>query len=263
MGGAYYKLYASGGEFLSRFKWVVGGEKIRDLVQQSQNPDLVSELMKSRNVRFLKSAVMSKDWPLANRPEILMAGRSNCGKSSIINAIYGKKLAHTSSMPGRTATLNFFDVENDYRLVDSPGYGYAKGMEVKKTGFPAVERLLKFREVLAGLILIMDIRRDWQREEKMLIQYLKHQEIPWALVLNKADKLNQKELSQRKKILTQDSKAEFLFCVSALKKTGLKELESHFFNKWVKPFEMPVLEEEVELEEAWDEGTELEEDVEE
>lgn len=199
--------------------------------------------MKTREVRFLKSAILSKDWPLANRPEVLMAGRSNCGKSSIINALYGKKIAHTSSTPGRTATLNFFDVENDYRLVDSPGYGYAKGKEVKKTGFPAVERILKFRECLAGLVLIMDIRRDWQEEEQMLIDYLETQKIPWALVLNKADKLNQKELAQRKKILAETSKAEHIFTVSAMKETGLKELEKHFFNEWVKHFKLVPVEE--------------------
>ncbi len=167
-----------------------------------------------------------------------MAGRSNCGKSSLINALYGKKLAHTSSTPGRTATLNFFDVDDDYRLVDSPGYGYAKGMEVKRTGFPAVEKILKFREVLVGLILIMDIRRDWQEEERLLIQYLDERQIPWVLVLNKADKLNQKELSQRKKILAESSQASVIFCISAMKKTGLKDLEKHFFNEWVKPFKL-------------------------
>src|SRR5262245_45414845 len=146
-------------------------------------------------VKFLKSGAQPKDYPFPYHPEVAVVGRSNAGKSSFINALTGQKIAKVSQTPGKTRLLNFFELGESLYLVDMPGYGFATGSRNEVASWKRmVETYLKERETLNGVFLIMDIRRDWQDEEAMLVEWLAHNEIPWILILNKADKLSRSQI---------------------------------------------------------------------
>jgi GTP-binding protein len=141
--------------------------------------------------RFEGAAAHPGGEPPAGPPEVAVAGRSNVGKSSLINAILGRRaLARTSSTPGRTRQLNFFLVNERFRLVDLPGYGFAVGSEEERRGWgPLVETYLRSRATLCGVVLIVDLRRGLEREEIELLAFLADVGRPAALVATKADKL--------------------------------------------------------------------------
>jgi len=145
-----------------------------------------------KSAEFVTSAVKPSQYPPAVMPEIAFAGRSNVGKSSLINTLVNRKrLVKTSTTPGRTQLINFFDVNQALIFVDLPGYGYARvPLPIKKTWGPMIETYLKGRENLKGVVLLMDIRRLPQQEEKTLMGWLSHYHIPQVLVLTKADKLS-------------------------------------------------------------------------
>lgn len=191
--------------------------------------------MMSSSFRFVKSAVFPEDYPISKKPEVAIAGRSNAGKSSLLNSMFGQKLAKVSSTPGKTRLLNFFDVSDKYSLVDMPGYGFAArgGAEIKQW-HKMVETYLLSRENLRGLLLVMDSRRDWTQDEELLKSLCADKDLPLAVILTKVDKLNRKEFEQSKKRLTEQSGVENLFFVSNLKNTGTKELEDFIFQTWVK-----------------------------
>ena len=151
------------------------------------------------SAEFVKSAVKSTHYPPADLPEIAFAGRSNVGKSSLINTLLNRKrLVKTSSTPGRTQLINFFNINQTFSFVDLPGYGYAKVPDaVKKTWGPMVETYLSTRKTLRGVVLILDIRRTPRTEEFSLIDWLHHYNIPMILTLTKADKLSKtKQIKQ-------------------------------------------------------------------
>ncbi|OQY07097.1 MAG: YihA family ribosome biogenesis GTP-binding protein [Desulfobacteraceae bacterium 4572_123] len=145
-----------------------------------------------KSAEFIKSAVKPSHYPLANLPEIAFAGRSNVGKSSLINTLVNRKrLVKTSSTPGRTQLINFFDINETFSFVDLPGYGYAKvPAHIRKNWGPMIETFLTTRKTLKGVTLIMDIRRTPRREEMDFIGWLDHLNIPKILVVTKADKLS-------------------------------------------------------------------------
>ncbi len=151
-----------------------------------------------RSAEFVTSAVKPAQYPPAALPEIAFAGRSNVGKSSLINTLVNRKrLVKTSGTPGRTQLINFFTVNGQYTFVDLPGYGYAKvPMAVRKNWGPMIETYLTARDALAGVVLIMDIRRVARSEEMDFMAWLQHYGIERILVLTKADKLSKSE--QRK-----------------------------------------------------------------
>lgn len=186
-------------------------------------------------VRYLLSAVDPKDYPKADRPEVAIAGRSNAGKSSLLNAMTGAKIAKVSQTPGKTRLLNFFDVGAVYRLVDMPGYGYASrsGDEIREWG-KMIEMYLGLRGNLFGVILVMDIRREWDEHEEMLRQFCRRINLPMALVLTKADKCNQSELKKNTERLLGDAQIETVFVTSTLNKTGIRDVETFIFNEWGK-----------------------------
>ena len=151
------------------------------------------------SAEFVKSAAQPAHYPPAELPEIAFAGRSNVGKSSLINRLVNRKhLVKTSSTPGRTQLLNFFRINGVISFVDLPGYGYAKvPLSVKKKWGPMIETYLSTRSTLRGVVLIMDIRRIPGPEERNLIDWLHHYGRACILVLTKTDKLSKSNQSDR------------------------------------------------------------------
>jgi GTP-binding protein len=159
--------------------------------------------MKVLSAEFVKSATKPSEYPPGNLPEVAIAGKSNVGKSSLINTLVNRKnLAKTSSQPGRTQTLNFFRVNGDLSLVDLPGYGFAKApLEVRKAWKPMVETYLQTREAIRLVILILDSRRGLSPDDSTLLDWLDYHSIRTLIVLTKADKLSQFERARQKKAL--------------------------------------------------------------
>ena len=155
--------------------------------------------MKIRDVQFVKSAVKPDQYPEDAVPEIAFAGRSNVGKSSMINTLIQRKdLVKTSSRPGCTQLINFFLINDDLSFVDLPGYGYAKvSKKIRAAWQPMVETYLSHRPNLLGLVLIIDIRRDPREEEHNLAQWLISNHMPFLVVLTKADKLSKTQQQKR------------------------------------------------------------------
>ena len=124
-------------------------------------------------------------------PEVAVAGRSNVGKSSLINALTGRRvLARTSATPGRTRQINFFLLNEAFGLVDLPGYGFAVGPEAERRAWgPLIEGYLRGRETLRGVLLVVDVRRGFETEEAELLAWLAEAGIPAAVVATKTDKL--------------------------------------------------------------------------
>ena len=152
-----------------------------------------------KSAEFIKSAVKPSQYPPADLPEIAFAGRSNVGKSSLINTLVNRKnLVKTSSTPGRTQLLNFFNVNDRLTFVDLPGYGYAKvPVSVRKEWGPMIEKYLSTRSSLCGVVLIMDIRRKPQDAEIDFILWLKQYNIACILVLTKTDKLSKSKQNKQ------------------------------------------------------------------
>lgn len=148
--------------------------------------------MKILSAEFITSATKPDQYPPVKYPEMAFAGRSNVGKSSLINTLVNRKrLVKTSSTPGRTQLINFFDINNRITFVDLPGYGYAKvPTAVRKKWGPMIETYLSSRRSLKGVVVIMDIRRIPRQEEHNLIAWLEHYSIARILVLTKTDKLS-------------------------------------------------------------------------
>jgi GTP-binding protein len=184
---------------------------------------------------FLVSATYPHNYPDESRPEIAIVGRSNPGKSSLLNAILNQDLAKVSGKPGKTALLNFFNIGKHYRLVDLPGYGYAQRSKTESAEWQnIIETFLMERPNLIGLILVMDIRRDWDKEESQLKSWLGTRGLPMMVVLTKTDKLTKSEILNKQKKMQTKVGATPVYCVSSLKRTGLSELEDAYFQSWVK-----------------------------
>ena len=159
--------------------------------------------MKIISAEFVKSAVWPPQYPQATMPEIAFVGRSNVGKSSLINTLVSrKKLAKTSNTPGRTQLINFFAVNETISFVDLPGYGFAKvAQSIKKDWGDMIEAYLRERQNLAMVIFILDIRRDPSSEGLSLRDWLEHYRIPYISILTKSDKLSNNQAIARKKLI--------------------------------------------------------------
>jgi len=147
--------------------------------------------MKFDQTCFQTSAATLEDCPADSSAEVAFAGRSNAGKSSAVNVITGlPKLARTSKTPGRTQLINFFFIEEGKYLVDLPGYGYAKvPLERKDKWQFELEKYLRRRKALVGLILLSDIRHPLKKFDRMMIEWAAQADLPLHLLLTKADKL--------------------------------------------------------------------------
>ena len=142
--------------------------------------------------RFITSAAKPSDFPPARLPEIAVVGRSNVGKSSLINSLIGDDLARTSRTPGRTRLLNWFEVsaKPPFHLVDLPGFGYAAVSQDMREGWrPLIESYLANRATLAGVLLLIDIRRGPEEEELDFVPWLETRGTPIIVAITKSDKL--------------------------------------------------------------------------
>jgi len=159
-------------------------------------------------VTFVKSAYRESHYPPPDRPEVAFAGRSNVGKSSLINTLVHRRgLAKTSATPGRTQALNFFSVADRFYLVDLPGYGYAvASREAKKSWQRMIEIYLSHRDNLRAVVVILDIRRDPSKGDVELIQWLKEYRRKVILVLTKSDKLSRHQVISRAQSIGEELK---------------------------------------------------------
>jgi len=155
--------------------------------------------MKISSAEFITSATRPGNYPPNELPEIAFAGRSNVGKSSLINVLVNRKsLVRTSSTPGRTQLINFFDINNQFSLVDLPGYGYAKvPLAVKKAWGPMIRTYLELRESLHGVIFIFDIRRVPREEDIRMLDWLEEFGVPTIPVITKVDKIKRSQLEKQ------------------------------------------------------------------
>ena len=165
--------------------------------------------MKIVSTEFVKSATRPVNYPESDLPEIAFAGRSNVGKSSLINVLVNRRnLVRTSSTPGRTQLINFFDINAKFSLVDLPGYGFAKvPLEVKKQWGPMMRTYLETRENLRAVVFIFDIRRVPREEDIQMLDWLEEFSVPTIPVVTKIDKLSR---GQRDRHLKQIAEASGL-----------------------------------------------------
>jgi len=185
-----------------------------------------------KKAELLATVVRKDGYPPAGPPEIAFAGRSNVGKSSLLNLITNrKKLAKVSGNPGKTRTINFFAVNDDeFRIVDLPGYGYARvsKSESEKWG-GMVEEYLNTRETLKAVCVLLDIRHEPTNNDKQLFEYLTHYGINTLIVATKTDKVSA-NIRRKQLAVIREAVGEHAYdrivCVSALKRTGVEELLS-------------------------------------
>jgi GTP-binding protein len=156
-----------------------------------------------KSAEFVISAVRPQQYPAEEMPEFAFAGRSNVGKSSLINTLVSRrKLVQTSSTPGKTRLINFFRVNDALMFVDLPGYGYARVSEEERRKWrPMIEQYLSRRKNLKAVVLILDIRRAPNEEDAQLLNWLAHREIAVVLVITKADKLSKTSQLKQLKII--------------------------------------------------------------
>lgn len=180
--------------------------------------------MEVKQADFIKSAAKPKDYPPPDLPEVAFVGRSNVGKSSLINVLANRKaLVRTSSTPGRTQLINFFDINNILTLVDLPGYGYAKAPpDVRKQWGSMIETYLSKRENLKAVVLILDIRRTPSNGDLDMLRLLGACGIPQIIVLTKCDKLSRNERAKQTPLIAEfiERDKDGLLPFSALSREG-------------------------------------------
>ena len=181
------------------------------------------------NVEFTYSAGLSSQLRPDDRPDVVFSGRSNVGKSSLINKLCNRKsLARVSSKPGKTATVNFFDA-GSFNLVDLPGYGYAKVSKTEKLRWAElVEGYFAAGRDIALVVQIIDMRHDPSADDMDMISYLYDSGIPFIVVMTKSDKLNKSEYAARTERMNEifaDYKGVGLYPFSALRGAGAGEIE--------------------------------------
>lgn len=176
------------------------------------------------NVEILISAVKPEQYPELNLPEVALSGRSNVGKSTFINSMIGRKnMARTSQQPGKTQTLNFFNIDEQLIFVDVPGYGYAKVSKKQREAFgKMIETYITEREPLKLVIQLVDLRHPPTEDDVLMYDFLKYYEIPTLIIATKEDKIPKGKVQKHIKIIKEKLDLETgdqIISYSSLQKT--------------------------------------------
>lgn len=185
--------------------------------------------MKIKKAELIAVAVKPQQYPEDNMVEVAFAGRSNVGKSSLLNLLTGrKKLARVSGSPGKTRTINFYQINDEFRIVDLPGYGYAKvSKSITENWGEMMEKYLEGRQGLKKVIQLVDIRHAPSKQDVEMYNYLRYYGLDGIVVATKADKVSRNEMQKNLSVIRKSlelSKEDKLIPVSALKRTGYEEL---------------------------------------
>lgn len=190
-----------------------------------------------QKAELITSAPSKKEWPDTQLPEIVLAGRSNVGKSSFINAMTGrKKLAYVGNTPGKTRLLNFFNLDDKYIFVDVPGYGYANISKMQLIRFgEMMEDYFSSRIQKRGLVLIVDSRHKPTEDDQLMLDFARYHEMPIIIVATKIDKLTRNQLQKQMKLIKETlclNSDEKLFPFSAVQKTNIEEIWDELFKMY-------------------------------
>jgi GTP-binding protein len=181
-----------------------------------------------KSAELVKTVFAKGEYPSPIKREIAFAGRSNVGKSSLLNSLFGRRLAKTSSTPGKTRSINFYVVNGEIFFVDLPGYGYAKAsMSEREKWQRLITDYFESREGLSLVVLLVDIRHPLQPADKQMLDWVTYYAIPYVLVLTKADKLSKSRQQQSKKSICEEVSVwgrPPVFSVSAENRQGIEEL---------------------------------------
>lgn len=197
-------------------------------------------MIKIKNSDFVTSAVKKEQYPTTGLPEIAFVGRSNVGKSSIINALTNrKKLAKVSQTPGKTRLINFFVINNgEFHLVDLPGYGYAKVSKTEKASWGnTIETYLSGRSELKRVVLLVDSRHKPTADDIQMHEWIKFYGYDEVIIATKSDKLSNNELRKKEKDIRESlklTKEDTLYFFSSVNKKGRDELIDNLFNVLVE-----------------------------
>lgn len=182
-----------------------------------------------KNIEFIKPVYDLKEIPKREFPTVILCGRSNVGKSSFINSLFNTKIAQTSSQPGKTRSINYYLVENKFYVVDLPGFGYAKVSKGERDSWQKLlEKYFIINKQIQLAFHLVDSRHAPMQLDLQLNHFLRSQNIPYVILLNKSDKLKQSELAQCKRKITEVFQEVLLgencFFYSTVKGTGKKEV---------------------------------------
>ena len=195
--------------------------------RQSEVP--TEEIMKIRSAEITMSAVSKSQYPAEGIPEIALAGRSNVGKSSLINGLLNRRtFARTSSTPGKTRTINFYLINNEFYFVDLPGYGYANAnIEIKEKWGKMIERYLHTSKKIKCIFLLMDIRHEPSKNDKQMYEWIVYNDYQPVIIATKSDKINRSQIGKKLKIIKEGlgmPKEGVLIPFSAQTKQGRDEI---------------------------------------
>ena len=179
-------------------------------------------------VSFIKSATSKKEFPESSK-EVVFVGRSNVGKSSLLNVLYKKGLAYVGKTPGKTKLINFFDIDGIYTAVDVPGYGYAKRSMDQQIAFSNMMDDYFSRKCIKLVVIIVDSRIGLTNDDQDMLEYIIDKKLKYLIVANKIDKLSNNELNNNKQKFFKDFKQ--IYYVSCNKRTNIDELRDYIRKK--------------------------------
>jgi GTP-binding protein len=193
--------------------------------------------MKILSAKFMTSAAKPRQFPVDSKPQVAFAGRSNVGKSSLINAVLNRKsLVKTSATPGKTQLINFFLINGQFYCVDLPGYGYAKApRSVVDEWAPMIEGYIRESPQIAVVIVLLDIRREPDARDERLVEWLAHYGVPAFYVLTKADKVTRQEMAKARQAITKKLGLTDLPLLTSVKSgQGIVELKAEIARRLQK-----------------------------